>query len=38
MGLTYVLDTNAVIYLQQGALADPLPEGRYYLSVITEIE
>jgi len=38
VGLNFVLDTNAVIYLQQGVLADPLPVGRYFVSVITEIE
>ncbi len=36
--MNFVLDTNAVIYLQKGSLAEPLPVGRYYLSVITEIE
>lgn len=38
MGLNFVLDTNAVIYLQQGVLANPLPRGHYFISVITEIE
>jgi predicted nucleic acid-binding protein len=38
VGLNFVLDTNAVIYLQQGVFADPLPVGRYFVSVITEIE
>ncbi len=33
-----VLDTNAVIYLQKGLLAQPLPVGRYAISVITEME
>jgi len=32
------LDTNAVIYAQKGALAEPLPVGQYFASVITEIE
>lgn len=34
----YFLDTNAVIYLVSGRLALPLPDGRYSVSVITEIE
>jgi predicted nucleic acid-binding protein len=34
----YLLDTNAVIYLVNGRLALPLPEGQYSISVITEIE
>lgn len=34
----YLLDTNVVIYLVNGRLASPLPEGRYSISVITEIE
>ncbi len=33
-----VLDTNAVLYLLMGRLADPLPPGEYVVSVITEIE
>lgn len=33
-----ILDTNAVIYLQNGQLAAPLAEERYGISVITEIE
>lgn len=33
-----VLDTNAVIYLQNGWLEAPLPPGEYLISVITEIE
>ena len=36
--MNFVLDTNAVIYLQQGRLAEPLPLGDYFLSVISEIE
>ena len=36
--MNFVLDTNIVIYLQKGLLAEPLPEGAYFLSVITEIE
>lgn len=34
----YLLDTNAVIYLVSGHLALPLPDGRYSISIITEIE
>lgn len=34
----YLLDTNAVIYLVSGRLALPLPDGRYSISIITEIE
>ena len=33
-----VLDTNAVIYLQKGLLAEDLPIGEYFISVITEME
>lgn len=36
--MNYVLDTNIVIYAQKGALAEPLPIGRYFISIITEIE
>lgn len=36
--MRYVLDTNAIIYLQKGALASPLPVGHYFASVITEME
>lgn len=34
----YFLDTNAVISLVSGRLALPLPDGRYSVSIITEIE
>jgi len=34
----YLLDTNVVIYLMNGRLASPLPEGEYSISIITEIE
>jgi predicted nucleic acid-binding protein len=37
-GCDFVLDTNAVIYLQKGLLGAPLPAGRIAVSVITEIE
>jgi len=33
-----LLDTNAVIYLQKGLLADPLPQANCFVSVITEME
>ncbi|MBF0428669.1 MAG: type II toxin-antitoxin system VapC family toxin [Magnetococcales bacterium] len=38
MGLSYILDTNAVIYLQKGVLDKALPRGNMAISVITEIE
>lgn len=38
MGVRAILDTNVVIYLQKGWLAEPLPPGEYLISVITEIE
>jgi predicted nucleic acid-binding protein len=34
----FVLDTNAVLYLLGGRLAQPLPDGSYCLSVISELE
>jgi len=36
--LTYVVDTNILLYHLAGRLADPLPTGRIYASFITEIE
>ena len=33
-----LLDTNAIIYLQKGMLAKPLPKGCYFISVISEME
>lgn len=36
--MIFLLDTNALIYLQNGRLAVPLPEGSYAFSVISEIE
>ncbi len=38
MEVTAVLDTNAVIYLQKGLLAEALPVGAYSISIITEME
>jgi predicted nucleic acid-binding protein len=34
----YVLDTNVALYLLSGRLANPLPIGEFYLSIISEIE
>lgn len=36
--MKYLLDTNALIYLQSGKLAHALPAGSYAYSVISEIE
>lgn len=33
-----LLDTNIVLYFLGGKLANPLPSGQYFVSVITEIE
>ncbi|MGH7812483.1 MAG: type II toxin-antitoxin system VapC family toxin [Candidatus Binataceae bacterium] len=33
-----LLDTNAVLYLLGGRLADPLPKDEYLVSVITKME
>lgn len=33
-----LLDTNVVLYFLGGRLANPLPLGQYFVSVITEIE
>lgn len=38
MAVRWVLDTNVVIYLLENRLADPLPDGEYFASVITEME
>jgi predicted nucleic acid-binding protein len=38
MVMKYLLDTNALIYLQGGKLVDELPVGAYAFSVISEIE
>jgi predicted nucleic acid-binding protein len=38
MGMSIVLDTNAVLYFLGGRLVQPLPEADFYVSVITEIE
>lgn len=34
----FVLDTNIVLYFLGGCLAEPLPVGKYGISVITELE
>ena len=36
--MRYVLDTNVVLYLLGGRLAEHLPEGEHFVSVITEME
>jgi len=36
--LSALLDTNAILYLLGGRVAEPLPAGQYYVSVISEIE
>ncbi|MFB3921467.1 MAG: type II toxin-antitoxin system VapC family toxin [Terriglobia bacterium] len=33
-----VLDTNAILYLLGGRLAQPLPAAQYFISVISEME
>lgn len=38
MGVKAVLDTNVVIYLHKGLLAENLPVGKYAISVIIEME
>jgi len=38
MVLKRVLDTNAILYLLGGKLAEPLPACQYFVSVISEIE
>lgn len=36
--MNLVLDTNAVLYFLGGRLVEPLPEGQYLVSVISEME
>jgi predicted nucleic acid-binding protein len=38
VALTLVLDTNAILYLLNSRLAEPLPATSYFVSVITRIE
>jgi len=36
--LKWIIDTNVALYFLGGQLAEPLPEGEYAISVITEME
>lgn len=36
--MNFVLDTNVVLYLLGGRLAEALPDGDYFISVMTELE
>ena len=38
MVIVIILDTNTVIYLQNGQLIEPLEPEEYGISIITEIE
>ena len=38
MEMRYCLDTNTAIYFLAGRLAEPLPDGEWLISVITELE
>jgi predicted nucleic acid-binding protein len=38
MAVRLLLDTNAILYLLGGRLADPLPRGEQYVSDITELK
>ena len=38
MELNYLLDTNIVLYHLGGKLREPLPDGRFIVSFVTEIE
>ena len=38
MAMRRVLDTNIILYLLGGKLAEPLEPAEYYISVITELE
>ncbi len=38
MVMKFLADTNIAIYQLQGRLAEQMPHGRYFLSVISEIE
>ncbi|MBI3374248.1 MAG: type II toxin-antitoxin system VapC family toxin [Betaproteobacteria bacterium] len=38
MAIRYCLDTNTAIYFLSGRLSEPLPEGEWLISVITELE
>ncbi len=36
--MRYCLDTNSAIYFLAGRLSEPLPDGEWLISVITELE
>lgn len=36
--MNFVLDTNVVLYLLGGRLAEALPDGDFFISVMTELE
>jgi predicted nucleic acid-binding protein len=36
--LKWIIDTNVALYFLGGQLAEPLPDGEYAISVITEME
>lgn len=38
MALNYFLDTNIILYLLGGRLAESLPKGQYFTSIIVEME
>ena len=38
MAVSFILDTNIVLYLLRGDLLEDLPKGKYFISVITEME
>ena len=38
MALNYFLDTNIILYLLGGRLAESLPNGQYFTSIIVEME
>jgi predicted nucleic acid-binding protein len=38
VAVSFVFDTNIVLYHLTGKLADPLPVGQLFVSIITEIE
>lgn len=38
MALNKVLDTNTVLYLLGDKLLHPIPQGHYFISIITEME
>lgn len=36
--MRWLLDTNAIIYIQKGLVNEPLPEAEIFISVISKIE